>query len=465
MRLVLFRSLWVLGLSGLLAMLAACVMKPPPVPGEAKDPGVRAGPPGAGEPLKGLDKHERTAFEVGKEEFAETEDPRDGLGPTMNLNSCVGCHVAPAMGGTSPAINPQVAFATELGAHNKVFSFLRADGPVREVRRVRNPDGSPDGGVHSLFSIAGRSDAPGCNLAQPDLEAELARHNIIFRIPTPIFGAGLIEMIPDREILANRGANRAEKAALGIVGKPNIVLPFHAISGQPNKNGNDGTLGRFGWKAQNKSLLVFAAEAYNVEMGVTSDAFPTEREEDPACQFARQPNNVRNFARSGKLDVEEVLEGAAAIEKFGFFMRFLAPPAPASGDPGGAASIERGRATFDKAGCALCHVPTMKTGDTFVNAMRNQPVHLFSDLLLHDMGEGLADGINQGQAGPRDFRTAPLWGLGQRHFFLHDGRTSDLREAILAHYSRHSEANEVVRRFYGFSNAEQQDLYNFLRSL
>ena len=462
MRLVLFRSLWVLGVP---ALLAACVMKPPPVPGDAKDPGVRAGPPGAGEPLKGLDKHERTAFEVGKEEFAEAEVPTDGLGPTMNLDSCLSCHSAPAMGGTSPAVNPQVAFATLLGAHNKVFSFLRADGPVREARRVRNPDGSPDGGVHSLFSIAGRSDAPGCSLPQADLEAEHARRNLIFRIPTPVFGAGLIEMIPDREILANRNENRAEKAALGIEGKPNIVLPFHTISGQPNKNGNDGTLGRFGWKAQNKSLLIFAGEAYNVEMGITSDAFPTEREEEPSCQFAKQPNDVRILSRSGRLDVEEVLDAAAGVEKFSFFMRFLAPPTPVADNPGGTASIERGRATFHKAGCALCHVPTMKTGDTVVNALRHQPVHLFSDLLLHDMGEGLADGVSQGQAGARDFRTAPLWGLGQRRFFMHDGRAADLREAILAHYSRHSEANEVVRRFYGFSNAEQQDLYNFLRSL
>src|ERR671938_202590 len=126
-------------------------MKPPPVPGDARDPGVRIGPASAGEPLKNLDQFQRTAFDVGKEEFAETEFPRDGLGPTINLDSCGGCHQAPALGGTSPTVNPQVAFATKSGARNVVPPFLRPDGPVREMRFVRNKDGSPDGGVHSLF--------------------------------------------------------------------------------------------------------------------------------------------------------------------------------------------------------------------------------------------------------------------------------------------------------------------------
>ena len=96
------------------------------------------------------------AFDSGKEDFEEVEEVDEGLGPTMNLDSCGGCHSQPAVGGTSPAVNPQVAFATKNGMTNSVPSFIRANGPVREARFVRNPDGTPDGGVHALFTITGR---------------------------------------------------------------------------------------------------------------------------------------------------------------------------------------------------------------------------------------------------------------------------------------------------------------------
>src|SRR3954470_5723155 len=150
----------------------------------ARDPGVRQGTAGAGAPLNLLTVRELEYFKVAKEDFEEVEEVKDGLGPTMNLDSCGGCHSQPAMGGTSPAINPQVAFANKLGARNRVPSFIRRDGPIREVRFVRNPDGSADGGVHALFTIAGRSDAPGCGISQPDFEREVLRNNAIFRIPT-----------------------------------------------------------------------------------------------------------------------------------------------------------------------------------------------------------------------------------------------------------------------------------------
>lgn len=451
------------GLAAVMLLFGACTL-PPPEPGpapieQARDPGVRPGAAGGGKALAGLSKAEYEVFSAGLVDFSETEDVKDGLGPTMNLDGCAGCHLAPAVGGSSPKLNPQVAFAGKEGARNKLPPFIRADGPVREVRRVRNPDGSPDGGVHALFTIAGRSDASGCNLAQPDFAGELARGNLIFRIPTPVFGAGLMEMIPDSAILGNLTRGAEARKALGIAGRPNIVLPHGTVSGQPNKNGNDGTFGRFGWKAQNKSLLVFSGEAYNVEMGITNEAFPTERDETPGCQFARAPNSVHD------LEAATLVLGMSAIEKFAFFMRFLAAPEASSEIPGGRASIDRGRAAFADAGCAMCHTPELRTGDSQVEALRSKPAPLYSDLLLHDMGEGLADGISQGQAGPRDFRTAPLWGLGQRLFFLHDGRTADLREAVLAHHSRGSEANGVVRRFYRMPAPSQQDVYNFLRSL
>jgi CxxC motif-containing protein (DUF1111 family) len=431
----------------------------------ARDPGVRGGAAGAGAPIAGLTGTELAFFNAGKDDFEEEEKIADGLGPTMNLGSCAGCHLQPAVGGTSPAVNPQVAFATADGAANAVPSFITPKGPVREARFVKNADGTPDGGVHDLFTIAGRADAPRCALAQPDFERELARRNVIFRIPTPVFGAGLIEQIPDKAILANQADDAARKKDLRIRGRPNIVLAGHAISGQANNNGNDGTVARFGWKAQNKSLLLFSGEAYNVEMGITNELFQTERDETPACQFAAVPNDVT------KTSARTLVEGTSAIEKFAFFARFLAPPAPSRDAPGGADSIARGRKLFAAIGCALCHTPTLNTGNAAVAALRNQPVNLYSDLLVHDMGPGLADGITQGQAGPREFRTAPLWGLGQRLFFLHDGRTSDLREAIRAHRSgsfftrNASEANAVIKNFNALADVQKQDVLNFLRSL
>ena len=430
-----------------------------------RDPGARGGASGAGAPIAGLTGTELASFDAGKEDFEEEEGVADGLGPTMNLGSCAGCHLHPAVGGTSPAVNPQVAFATLDGATNAVPSFITAKGPVREARFVKNADGTPDGGVHDLFTIAGRSDAPGCVLAQPDFEKELARRNVIFRIPTPVFGAGLIEQIPDKAILANQVDDAPRKKELKIRGRPNIVLAGHAISGQANNNGNDGTVARFGWKAQNKSLLLFSGEAYNVEMGITNELFQTERDETPSCQFSEVPNDVT------KTDAKTLVEGISAIEKFAFFARFLAPPAPSRDTPGGADSIARGRKLFTDVGCALCHTPTLNTGNAAVAALRNQSVNLFSDLLVHDMGPGLADGVTQGQAGPREFRTAPLWGLGQRLFFLHDGRTSDLREAIRAHRSgsfltfNPSEANAVIGNFSKLQDNQKQDVLNFLRSL
>jgi CxxC motif-containing protein (DUF1111 family) len=146
-------------------------------------------------------------------------------------------------------------------------------------------------------------------------------------------------------------------------------------------------------------------------------------------------------------------------------MRFLAPPTPSPNTPGGAASIARGKTLFRTLGCALCHTPSFQTGNSTVAALRYQPVNLYSDLLVHNMGVNLTDGVSQGEAGPSEFRTAPLWGLGQRIFFLHDGRTTDLVQAIHAHRSLLSEANGVLNRFDQQSELQKQDLLNFLRSL
>src|SRR5437879_2131362 len=208
------------------------------------DPGVRGGAPGAGGQITGLTIKEGKFSDAGLDAFTEVQSVQGtiagtekGLGARFNLDSCGGCHAQPAIGGTSPAINPQVAMATAAGAHNQVPFFVELNGPVREARFKFQSDGvTRDGGVHDLFVITGRSDAPsGCQITQEDFDAQAAGNNLIFRIPTPTFGAGLIEAIPDATIVAALGANIAPKQALG-------------IAGHVNRNGNDGTIARFGWK-------------------------------------------------------------------------------------------------------------------------------------------------------------------------------------------------------------------------
>jgi len=423
----------------------------------ASDPGVRGGAAGAGGPIAGLDspvfRGEAALFADGLDTFGEVDEVADGLGPRMNLDSCAGCHAQPATGGSSPFVNPQVAFTNKDGGTDKAPAFISPNGPVREARFVKNSDGTPDGGVHDLFTITGRAGANGCTLAQPDFGTVLRNNNVIFRIPTPTFGAGLIEQIPDSTILANQAANASQKQALGIGGRTNTV----PITGETNNNGNDGTIARFGWKAQNKSLLLFSGEAYNVEQGISNEIFQTEREEDPHCQFKNVPND---FTDGSKADPR------SDVERFAVFMRFLAPPAPSATSPGGAQSISNGRNLFSSVGCALCHTPTLMTNPkSQVTALSGQAANLYSDLLVHDMGDGLADGVSQGQAGPREFRTAPLWGVGQRVFFLHDGRTADILRAVQQHASNGSEANGVINNFNNLGERSKQDLLNFLRSL
>jgi len=432
--------------------------------GRAADPGVRLGPPGAGGPLPGLSANQAAFFEAGRDEFQKRLTVPDGLGPTMNLDNCTSCHSEPAIGGSSPAINPEVAFANAQGAINVVPPFITLDGPAREARFITAPDGGPDGGVHNLFTITGRADAPGCAVAQPDFASALERHNVSFRIPTPTFGLGLVEAIPDRIVLATASANADQKRAFGIHGRANVESAGRTVTGEANTS-NDGTVTRFGWKAQNKSLLIFSGEAYNVEMGVSNEMFPTERNETPGCHWLAAPNDIT------RMDATTMVDVSSDIERFATFMRFLAPPEPSTTTPGGPASIAHGRDLFAQTGCALCHTPGMTTGHAHVAALSEQPVNLYSDLLVHDMGPGLADGVTQGQAGPQEFRTAPLWGLGQRRFFLHDGRTSDLLVAILAHRSggshdrSASEADAIISRFMYLNERDKQDLLNFLRSL
>jgi CxxC motif-containing protein (DUF1111 family) len=278
---------------------------------------------------------------------------------------------------------------------------------------------------------------------------EIAQGNVSFRIPTPLFGLGLVENTPDLALEANLTANQAAKSMLGIKGSFNI-------------SGNDGTILRFGWKAQDKSLLMFAGEAYNVEIGVSNELFPNERSAVPGCVFNPGPKDATNILSPTNNSTQGTAsEMSSDIVNFAAFMRLTAPAAQGPQT----ASTQSGQAMFGKIGCVLCHSDTLTTGTSIFTGMGNETYHPYSDFALHHMGQGLADGVTQGTAGPDQFRTAPLWGVGQRMFFLHDGRTADLLAAIRSHSGQGSEANAVVQTFNALTPAQIQDILNFLRSL
>jgi len=440
-----------------------------------------------------------------------------GLGPAFNADSCFTCHSQPTIGGTSPSTNPQLAVAHALGATNSadLSRFLRLHGPVREARFIFDADdishNNLDGGVHELFSIQGRSDAStNCRLAQPNFNGQINNHNVIFRIPVPTFGEGLAENVTEADLVNNLANFAADKAS------------FH-IAGRFNRNGNDGTISRFGWKAQNKSMLLFSGEAANVEMGVTNEIFQNEKVPGLSCALNGTPEDNTHVLSPGPGNDAASTTSlvSSAIENFALFMRLNGAPGQCAFNSGvdanGAArcialndtssssqttisqQIARGKQLFGTPsnggmGCVLCHSSSLTTGTSDVLGLSNRTFAPFSDFALHHMGATLADGVNQGLAGPDEFRTAPLWGLGQRLFFLHDGRAVNLLQAIEAHYSNPnicftvsgsenltvnghnflpatstqtcgSEANEPVRQFNALSVADKTAVLEFLRSL
>jgi CxxC motif-containing protein (DUF1111 family) len=420
-------------------------------------------------------------FQNGLSRFQDVEvvsgGANNGLGPRFNLNQCSGCHSQPAVGGSGPASNLQfqvIANGVVNGSNNTVPSFITANGPTREVRFpfFFNSNGSantnaPNGGVEDLFTVTGRSDAGSCSLSQPSFTAAQAANNIIFRIPTPVFGAGLLENIDDSTLIGVR--NSAAGNNLG-------------ISGTFNHNGNDGTISRFGWKGQNKSLVIFAGEAYNVEMGISNELFQQDRPLPGEDQLGSglpsnclnltgtgYPEDTTNFSPTVTSTDQFALNASilSDVEAFGQFMRLLAPPIPSTTTPGGAASIANGRALFSAVGCATCHTLTIKSTQpsNITTSLGNVAVNALTDLEIHHMGTGLADNVSQGGAGGDQFRTAPLWGLGQRIFFLHDGRTTNLLTAIEAHESNGSEGTQAEINFDSLSASQRQDVLNFLRSL
>lgn len=465
-------------LAGVAIVSMALAQSDSPSSSGPQDPGVQSASRGTGATIinPANDPHGFTTFfQDGLNRFQAVETVSNsaniGLGPRFNSNQCSSCHAQPAIGGSSAATNPQFLFvSTGVAPRNSTPSFITAHGPSLEVRFpfFFNSSGTvntsaPNGGVETLFTVTGRSDAGNCNLAQPNFAQAEAANNIIFRIPTPLFGLGLVENLDDSTLLRNQAAN---------------LFNHLGIGGTFNRNGNDGTITRFGWKAQNKSLHIFAGEAYNVEMGISNELFPQDRplpeEDQNGAGLSARCLNLSGQGYPEDTSNPHAAPNAAVLDDvsaFANFARFLAPPPTGgvvlNGQPVSAQSITVGGSLFSSIGCATCHNPT--PGNTqasnFVPALSNAQVAAFSDLELHHMGAGLADNVSQGSAGGDQFRTAPLWGLGQRIFLLHDGRTSNLLQAIQAHSSNGSEANAVEENFDNLSATQQQDLLNFLRSL
>ena len=467
--------------ASLLALLAAFLF--PAMIFAQTDPGVQGGAARAGSPLASVTASDGSLqfFQNGLSRFLDIESVsnsptgNNGLGPRFNFVQCAGCHSQPATGGSGPASNPQfqvIANGFVNGSTNTIPSFITSNGPAREARfpfffdQFGNPNpNAPNGGVEDLFTVSGRTDAGSCSLQQPSFAQAEQANNIIFRIPTPVFGAGLIENLDDSTLLANQAAHANNN--LG-------------ISGTFNHNGNDATISRFGWKAQNKSLELFAGEAYNVEMGISNEIFTQDRPLPGEDLRSGLPPGCLNLSRSGypedatnyaaKTGADQYATNASIpsdVVQFAMFMRLLAAPTPSTTTPGGTTSITNGRDLFRAIGCATCHTPTVgrTQASNFTASLSSAPVNAFSDLEIHHMGTRLADNVSQGGAGGDQFRTAPLWGLSQRIFLLHDGRTANLLGAIEAHQSSGSEATQVEENFDLLSPAQKQDLLNFLRSL
>ncbi|HXR18138.1 MAG TPA: di-heme oxidoredictase family protein [Terriglobales bacterium] len=446
------------------------------------DPGVQSASRGTGATIITTDPNGFLPFfQDGQNRFNDIESVsnspsnNNGLGPRFNSNQCSSCHSQPAVGGTGAAVNPQFSFAgSPVAPKDSTPYFITANGPTREARfpfffnaNGGVNTGNPNGGVEDLFTVSGRSDAGSCSLQQPSFNAAEQANDIIFRIPTPVFGAGLIENLDDSTLLKNQVNNLNNN---------------FGIAGAFNHNGNDGTISRFGWKAQNKSLHIFAGEAYNVEMGVSNELFPQDRplpgeDGNGGSGLTGLPSNCLNLTGTGypedtsnptSTPQAAVLDDVSA---FANFMRFLAPPPTGgvvlNGQQVSASTIAAGASLFTAIGCATCHNSTPGTTQVsnFVPALSGAPVNAFSDIEIHHMGTGLADNVSQGGAGGDQFRTAPLWGLGQRIFLLHDGRTTNLNAAIEAHQGHGSEATNVEENFDNLSQQQQQEILDFLRSL
>ncbi|TAK60772.1 MAG: thiol oxidoreductase [Bacteroidetes bacterium] len=369
------------------------------------------------QPLDGLTPEQQLAFVRGDEAFEKRFSFNEGLGPIFNQPSCESCH--PADGKGHPLSN-----LTRFGINNgTTFDILsEAGGPQLQDRAV--PGILPE-------AIPAHANA------------------ISVRSGPVVFGLGLIEMIPDMEILSYTDPDDLDSD--GISGKPNFVPAPGWITQQPGPH-NGKFLGRFGRKAGVGFLLQQIATAYYQDMGITTEFFPQDN-----------PHPQRGIFADQRPDPEIPM---ATLHDVAAYLQMLAPPNRGAQTE----QVQQGETLFAQIGCASCHVPSMQTGfHPTIKALSYKPVSLYSDLLLHDMGDELADNFIEGDANGKEWRTTPLWGLrlfeeqlGGTAYYLHDGRTSDLSEAIRLHGG---EAEPSRNSFLGLSESERQALLAFLKSL
>jgi hypothetical protein len=362
-----------------------------------------------GDPLPGITAKEFELFRVGLEDFTEVEAPDEGLGPVFNGRSCAECHSVPRIGGSSSI--------TEVRA-----GIRREDGSFEEY---------PGGSVFQMFSIAPHE----TQVTMPPEVTVIARRKSL-----QLFGNGLVEAVPDATLMALEDPE--DRNGDGISGRAHRVQ---------DKASNTMRIGRFGWKAQQATLLSFGAEAYRDEMGITNDLFPDEACPGGDCAKIRFFNPV-----PGMQDSRDLTTGLRGIDNFENFMKLLGP-APRGVIDG---EVLEGEKVFQAIGCTGCHTPSLVSGSSAVEALSFKRFFPFGDFLLHDIGTG--DGIGQGDAKPQEIRTPPLWGVRLRAPFLHDGRASTLREAIEMHSG---EALRSRTQFETLSEPEKQMLLAFLSSL
>ena len=362
-----------------------------------------------GSPLPGITAAEQEMFRLGLEDFTEVETAEDGLGPAFNGNSCAVCHSVPAIGGVSTMTEVRGGYRDEDG------KFHALNG----------------GTLYHLFSTPPHR----CQVQIPPEANVIAR-----RAPIPLFGAGLVEAIADETILALEDPD--DRDGDGIRGRAARIIDV--VAGRER-------IGRFGWKAQQATLLAFSGDAYRNEMGITNDLFPDEVALGIDAERMKQCSPKRGIE-----DVRNRRTGMRGIDNFENFMKFLAPVERGPID----AEVRAGEAIFQATGCAVCHVPVLTTGANRNPVFDRKPVALYSDLLLHDVGTG--DGIEQSAAGAGDIRTPALWGLRFRRPLLHDGSAATAEDAILRHAK---EAAGVTEKYRKLPPGLQRQLLALLNSL
>jgi CxxC motif-containing protein (DUF1111 family) len=366
-------------------------------------------------PVEGLTDEELAAFARGDEEFGRQFAPNTGLGPIFNDVSCATCHSGDGRGRPRNAL---VRIGSDADSfQNSVGGPQIQDKAIAGALAEHLPPGIP-------FSV---------------------------RLPPPVFGAGLIEAIPEAAILANVDSLDADGD--GISGRPNFVPAADFVPTTEPAGGAGPKLGRFGRKAANAVLFQQVVTAYLQDMGITSPFLPAEN---------RNPLSGTPIEAVDRVPDPEVLE--STVQAVTHYVRALAPPEPGEETP----QRQEGRQLFTQITCARCHVPEFQTGASPLAALRNRTVHLYSDLLLHDMGPGLADNRPDGQANGSEWRTTPLWGLRLMRrflngdaFLLHDGRARTVEEAILFHGG---EAANAVVLFTQLTAAQKAALLSFVES-